>query len=207
MNSNPNKKLIKTTTTQFDILLQKAKTYDNRSTRFTDEQLDAKMNFDDISMKVQTLLKKKGYETRKEDCIIAIFQLIQKGGAFKNIDPSYNVLVGCPSNIDIEKPVYLTITILQEAFKKCGLEGKIRQFARKYASEIAKISKALNRPGMLTPALRRLPQNKAYKFPTQYVAWMSDFQSTNPECPFEVKILLNQLREYKRKTQFVNNTK
>ncbi len=192
--------------TKFDILLKKAEMYDHKVPRFADERLERKMDSDAVSEKVQRLLKKKGYPVTLEDSTIAIYQLIQKGGALKNIDPSYYVLVG-PVITGTENPAYLTVAMLKDAFKKCGLDGKIRQFARKHASEIAKISEVLNRPGLLTTSLWELPLDEAQTFPWKSIAWMSDFQSSNPDCPVDVKVLLSKLAERKREMQILESKK
>ena len=190
-------------TKQSEDLMERVKQYEPGVARFTEQQLDSKMNADVVSEKVQSLLKKKGHTVETVDAKISMFLLLQKGAILKKMDPSYKVLVG-QTDKGTERPVYLTVGTLKDAFKKCGLSGKLRQFAAKYATEIASVAGAISTPGFLSNSLQRLPLAEGKKFPSEHKHWMADFQVNNPDCPEEVKALFEQLSERKRSQSKAN---
>merc|ERR1712157_655835 len=64
-------------TKQLEDLMERVKQYEPGVARFTEQQLDSKMNADVVSEKVQSLLKKKGHTVETVDAKISMFLLLQ----------------------------------------------------------------------------------------------------------------------------------
>jgi len=161
---------------------------------FTDTINEQKLQIETVSDKVVNMLKKKGHEVSQEQAATGIFLLVQKGACLKSIDPNFKVILN-PQDLT-QKEVSLSVAQLLEAFKKCGLAGKLRQFARKYATDIANLSEAYNVPGILLLKYKKIHftdeetlETEKSNFPEDKAHWMSDFQFNNPDCPREVQLL------------------
>lgn len=174
-------------------LTAEAKQTDTSTPLFSDQLTDEKMEVEPVAKKVVSILKKKRKKVSEEAAGVAVLNLIQKGAPIKSIDPSLSVAVRQKKRSK-ERAVRLTVRVLQDSFQKCRLKGKIRKFARKHRTMIANLSGVQGINGTLYGALKRRPLKDGAVFPENLGHWMSDFQSTNPDCPVEVRNLIAAFR-------------
>jgi hypothetical protein len=179
-----------------------SKTNLNDQAIFTDTINETKLDIQIISKKVVNILKKKGANITENQAGVAICLLLQKGACLKTIDQNFKVLVNPGDTSD--KNIFFSVAQLYDAFKKCGVAGKLRPFARKYATLIAQIAEQHNVPGILYNQYKNehsIDNGKylKFKFPEESSHWMSDFQSNNADCPDTVKELDSAYRERRAK--------
>jgi len=126
---------------------------------------------------IKTLQEKKKCSETVAVCLIA--GLAQKGGTNKSATNSATFSL----NIGKNKPVSLTAQELINIIKLHEKSGTIRQLARSLADEIYELATALKIDGDLASQMR-------YDYPElsfEDAVWCSNFQTTNPNCPTNVR--------------------
>lgn len=109
---------------------------------------------------------------------VAIMLLLQKGATFKKArGGDYIEVKGTP----------YTIQEVREALKRTKIKKTLRQLAKTYADDIAKVSNKYNQVGNLAPTLITPETSPEVK---ELAYWMSDFQADNPNCPDVVKMMV-----------------
>lgn len=121
---------------------------------------------------IEEIMEKKN--CAETEALMLLSGLLQKGGTNKSAGNSTKFIIGDMS---------LTAQELQNILNEKKRGATNRQLARALADEIAEISLVLNIEGDLSNQMR-------YDFPeltlTEAV-WCSNFQTTNPNCPENVR--------------------
>ena len=127
-----------------------------------------------IADKIIEEIKNKLKTESKEEALVLITGILQKGGSNKNA-------------INIVKFEYnnktLTAQELQQAIHKIQKNTTIRQFAKTIADDIAKIALLLEMEGDLSNQIKYEYPN----LPLEEMVWCSNFQTTNPNCPAKIR--------------------
>ena len=129
---------------------------------------------ENVITKIVEETKEKFKLSSKEEALILITGLLQKGGSNKNAANSV-------------KFVYDNSTLSAKEFKsiiqKIKKNMTIRQFAKYFANDIAKVSLLLELEGDLSNQMK-------YEYPNltmEEAVWCSNFQTTNPNCPPKIR--------------------
>jgi hypothetical protein len=140
---------------------------------------------------VNTILKLMCNKYQLDDytkAVAILALLFQGGGCAKGCDGNMSVTL-----FDSEIKLADLRKILQEA--KC--KRSERKLARSLADEIQAVSVELELEGNLTKKVER--NNLKLTFNTDEKAWLSDFQADNPNCPSNLRVLINDTFQDKKK--------
>lgn len=142
---------------------------------------------------VLTKFAEKHKLTRNETLLV-ITLLFQTGGTNRSCDGNLTVTV-------FSKEIRLAS--LRKTLVECKLKASERKLARTLGTQIFQISKELEIPGNLAKKItREFPERK---FSTTELAWLSEFQVDNPECPEESRKLITE--SFKNRTGNKNKNK
>ena len=106
--------------------------------------------------------------------------MLQIGGTFKKARGADQVTLN---------GVRYTVAELRDARKATHTNKTLRQLARSYPDEIAKICRALKQAGNL--AANIVQKNSEYD-KEGLTPWMSDFQISNKNCPEQIRAAIRE---------------
>lgn len=151
--------------------LEKSKYVPSRSAKLPDARVS----------EILTEIKKKFNLDSSEESLTVIALLFQQGGSAR----------GCDGNMSVA--VYgqtIKLADIRKILKNYSCNKAERKLARSLASGIYAICHRMGIPGNLYNKISKLDLNTTYDI--EQSAWMSDFQSDNPDCPSEIKNLILQ---------------
>ena len=119
--------------------------------------------------------KKTEINLSQEDVLIILTKFLQRGGSNKNAQNNITIVHVTAT----EKTVHFNAEILITILKQINEKATIRQFAKGICNEIAQIAMILKIPGDLSNKIK-------FDYPNiseDELAWASNFQTQNPNCP------------------------
>jgi hypothetical protein len=132
-------------------------------------------------------IKKNFNLTSQNEAIATLALLFQQGGSARGCDGNMSITI-------FDQTVKLAD--IRKILKNNSCNKAERKLARSLASEIYAVCFRMNVPGNLYNKISKLDLNVTYAIKES--AWMSDFQSDNPDCPSEIKNLI--LQTFKEKS-------
>lgn len=116
------------------------------------------------------------------EAMIAISLLILQGGTSRNAQTTMFVFTQGNQKI--------TLGELRMAINNVDKGATVRKFARGYATQITRIALAYKEKGNLHKSItRKYPQ---FTTDIEKLAWFSDFNTDNPDCPEDIREILNE---------------
>lgn len=125
----------------------------------------------------------------KEQTVTALAILFQQGGTTKRCDGNLTTHI---FGKDIK------LSTVRAFLKTEGVKGGERKLARSLATSIQSISSVLELPGNLAKLITR--NNINQEFTISELAWMSDFQVDNQDCPEKIRKLINEYFNTRKQT-------
>lgn len=136
------------------------------------------------------------YSLNRNQAITILAILFQQGGTARRCDGNLTVKL---FNKEIK------LAEIRAILRKQGLKNAERKLARSLATNIQKISVALELQGNLAKKITK--NNVNLKLTISDLAWLSDFQSDNEECPGPLKQYINECFQTKVDNQPKNQQK
>lgn len=189
--SNPTQKE-KSLTTDFKDFLQKGK----KSLFF---QCPSKLDNETCDKVLESYAKIIGItngDDPKRIALVGISILFQKGGTTRACD---NNLCANFNNYKFE------LGSFRKVLNDLKFSKSERKFARNLGTKIALIAIELDLPGNLSKKIPNL--NPSMEFTRMELAWMSDFQRDNLDCPEKVRSLIIETLNKRRENTQPNNKK
>ena len=134
-------------------------------------------------------------ELTQEQTITILAILFQQGGTTKKCDGNLTAKIF---------GVEIKLATIRNILKIEGARGGERKLARSLATPIFTISMELNLQGNLAKPIVKNSNDK--EFTMEEMAWMSDFQNENPDCPNHIKTLINKYFGMKKQNATNSNT-
>jgi hypothetical protein len=133
----------------------------------------------------------------KRIALVGISILFQKGGTTR----------ACDSNLCAKFNNYdFKLGSFRKVLNDLKLSKSERKFARNLGTKIGLIAVELDLPGNLSKKIPIL--NPYIEFSRTELAWMSDFQRDNPDCPEKIRsLIISTLNKRRENTQPNNKTK
>lgn len=125
---------------------------------------------------LQAILDKFGNHLSREQAITFLAVLFQQGGTARRCDGNLAVKI---FNHEVK------LSEVRSILRNIGLKNSERKLARALATEIYGISVMLELPGNLSKKITKLYPD--VKMSIEDLAWLSDFQSDNEDCPSPLK--------------------
>ena len=113
------------------------------------------------------------HELTVPQAIVVITILFQSGGTNRSCDANLQANL---FNKNIK------LSSLRKSLAVCKVKDCERKFARSLADEIAKVASFYKIPGNLSLKIQRLKPQLG-NISMEILVWLSDFQSSNPNCP------------------------
>lgn len=151
-----------------NLLLEEKKSLElPRNSKLSESKTDEILN---------AILEKIGNNLSREQAITFLAVLFQQGGTARRCDGNLTVKV---FNQEMK------LSEIRSILRKVGLKNAERKLARALATEIYAISVMLELPGNLAKKITKLYPD--VKMSIEDLAWLSDFQSDNEDCPGPLK--------------------
>ena len=115
-----------------------------------------------------------------EEALAVIAVLFNQGGSIRKCDGNLSVKI-------FEKEIKLAV--IRKSLRECSAKLGERKLARTFGTQIQEISLLLEVEGNLAAKIRR---NNPDMEPMTIVqtSWLSEFQLENPDCPIELRKLI-----------------
>ena len=133
-------------------------------------------------------IKKNFKLNSKEEAIVVIALLFQQGGSARGCDGNMSVTIFDQT---------IKLADIRKILKNNSCNKAERKLARSLASSIYTVCLRMNVPGNLFNKISKTDLSVSHEIDAS--AWMSDFQSDNPDCPTEIKNLILQTFKEKNK--------
>jgi hypothetical protein len=167
-------KITKIIKTRFDLDITELQKFSSESTT---SRMTSFLPPATVENVLRSIIEKKKCTETVAVCLIA--GLAQKGGTNKSATNSATFSL----NVGDKQPVSLTAQELINIIKSHEKSGTIRQLARSLADEIYEVAIALRIEGDLASQMKY----DHPELPFEDAAWCSNFQTTNPNCPTNVR--------------------
>lgn len=132
-----------------------------------------------VDLVLRNFAGKNKLSVNQSKVIIAL--LFQSGGTNRS----------CDGNLEISAfDKTFKLASLRKSLSDCKFKGCERKLARALSSEIAFIAKTYEVPGNLTTRIQRMHPEASISLDIS--VWLSDFQSSNPDCPVVAKNYINE---------------
>ena len=138
--------------------------------------------------KIVTEIQKSLELEEFEEALAAIAILFQQGGTARSCDGNMKIVL---FNKEIK------LADIRKVLKRLSYNKAERKLARTFANEIHEIAVLMDLPGNLYLKIQK--KNLERKFSIEQKAWLSDFQSENEKCPAELRNLILETFQKKRK--------
>jgi len=116
------------------------------------------------------------YKLKRDQVITILTILFQQGGTARKCDGNLTVKI---FNEEIK------LSEVRSSLRKAGLKNAERKLARTLGTTLYLIAERLELPGNLAKKVQK--NYPDVKFSPSELAWLSDFQSDNEECPGPLK--------------------
>lgn len=126
-----------------------------------------------------------------EEALAVIAVLFNQGGSVRKCDGNLTVKI-------FDKEIKLAV--IRKSLRECSAKLGERKLARTYATQIQEISLLLEVEGNLAAKIRR---NNPEMDPMtiEQTSWLSEFQLENPDCPPELRKLIQEVLSKTQTTQ------
>ena len=117
-----------------------------------------------------------------EEALAVIAVLFNQGGSVRKCDGNLSVKI-------FDKDIKLAV--IRKSLRECSAKQGERKLARTYGTQIQEISLLLEVEGNLAAKIRRNNPDME-PMTIEQTSWLSEFQLENPDCPKELRQLIQE---------------